>query len=73
MYIENKSELAFLSAKLAQKHYENLRRHEGDPLDVAWRDLPDFQRQVWLASMADLVSGLTDLEVNTLLRAIGRE
>ncbi|MCR9085276.1 MAG: hypothetical protein NXH97_00885 [Rhodobacteraceae bacterium] len=65
------SQMDFLSARLAQKHYENLRRHEGDPLDVAWPELPDPQKQIWLATMSDLIRGLTDLEVNALSRAFG--
>ncbi|MEM1360514.1 MAG: hypothetical protein AAGF94_02215 [Pseudomonadota bacterium] len=56
------TELCDLAMRLARRHYEHLRRHEGDPLDVPWRDLPDPQKQLWTASMTDLLHGLTPAE-----------
>lgn len=60
------SDLSFLAVRLAQKHYEHLRKHEGDPLDVVWHELPDSTKQIWVASMTDLVKGLSRRDLETL-------
>ena len=56
------TDVEFLALTLARKHYEHLCRHEGDPLDLPWGELPYEQRQVWSASMVDLLVGLSASE-----------
>jgi hypothetical protein len=56
-----------LSRQLAQKHYEFLRRHEGDPLDVSWSELPEVQREIWTGCMQDLLHSLTEQELRSLI------